>query len=65
MISIVFVLRLTLTILIIFAFYVLRALSISMGDTGTIPAVLAAWIPDLTLAVLGGFLYYRKVYTIS
>ena len=53
------------TILIIFAFYVLRALSISMGDTGTIPAVLAAWIPDLTLAVLGGFLYYRKVYTIS
>lgn len=53
------------TILIIFAFYVLRALSISMGDTGTIPAVLAAWVPDLTLAVLGGFLYYRKVYTIS
>ncbi|MBP3846891.1 LptF/LptG family permease [bacterium] len=53
------------TILIIFAFYVLRALSISMGDAGTIPAVLAAWIPDLTLTILGGFLYYRKVYTIS
>ena len=52
------------TILIIFAFYVLRALSISMGGAGTIPPALAAWIPDLVLAVLGGILYYRKVYTI-
>lgn len=53
------------TILIIFAFYVLRALSISMGGAGTIPPALAAWIPDFVLAVLGGFLYYRKVYTIE
>jgi lipopolysaccharide export system permease protein len=53
------------TILIIFAFYVLRALSISMGGAGTIPPGLAAWIPDLVLAILGGILYYKKVYTIS
>ena len=53
------------TILIIFAFYVLRALSISMGGAGTIPPYLAAWIPDFVLAVLGGILYYKKVYTIS
>ena len=53
------------TILIIFAFYVLRALSISMGEAGTIPPNLAAWIPDVTLAILGSILYYRKVYTIS
>ena len=53
------------TILIIFAFYVLRALSISMGEAGTIPPYLAAWVPDATLAFLGGILYYRKVYTIS
>lgn len=53
------------TILIIFAFYVLRALSISMGEAGTIPPVLAAWIPDVVLAVLGSILYYKKVYTIS
>jgi len=53
------------TILIIFAFYVLRALSISMGEAGTIPPSLAAWIPNLTLAVIGSILYYRKVYTIS
>lgn len=53
------------TILIIFAFYILRALSISMGGAGTIPPFLAAWIPNLILAVLGGILYYKKVYTIS
>ena len=53
------------TILIIFAFYVLRALSISMGEAGTIPPYLAAWVPNATLAFLGGILYYRKVYTIS
>ncbi len=53
------------TILIIFAFYVLRALSISMGEAGTIPPALAAWVPDATLAFLGSILYYRKVYTIS
>ena len=53
------------TILIIFAFYVLRALSISMGEAGTIPSALAAWVPDATLAFLGSILYYRKVYTIS
>ncbi len=53
------------TILIIFSFYVLRALSISMGEAGTIPPNLAAWVPDATLALLGCILYYRKVYTIS
>lgn len=53
------------TILIIFAFYVLRALSISMGGAGTIPPYMAAWIPDIILAILGGILYYKKVYTIS
>ena len=53
------------TILIIFAFYVLRALSISMGEAGTIPPSLAAWVPDATLAFLGSILYYKKVYTIS
>ena len=53
------------TILIIFAFYVLRALSISMGEAGTIPPYLAAWVPNATLAFLGSILYYRKVYTIS
>lgn len=53
------------SILIIFAFYVLRALSISFGSAGTISPYLAAWLPDIILSVLGGYLYYRKVYTIE
>lgn len=53
------------SILIIFAFYVLRALSISFGNAGTINPILAAWLPDLILALWGAWLYYKKVYTIT
>lgn len=53
------------SILIIFAFYVLRALSISFGNAGSIPPFLAAWLPDVILAVFGAYLYYKKVYTIE
>lgn len=53
------------SILIIFAFYVLRALSISFGNAGSINACLAAWLPDLILAAWGAWLYYKKVYTIE
>lgn len=52
------------SILIIFAFYVLRALSISFGSAGTINPFIAAWLPDIILALLGAWLYYKKVYTI-
>ncbi len=53
------------TILIIFAFYVLRALAVSFGNAGTINPYLAAWLPDIILALLGAWLYYKKVYTIE
>ncbi len=53
------------SILIIFTFYVLRALSISFGSAGTISPYLAAWLPDIILIVFGGILYYKKVYTIA
>lgn len=53
------------SILIIFLYYVLRALSISFGQTGAIPAYLAAWLPIIIISVLGAFLYWRKVYTIT
>jgi lipopolysaccharide export system permease protein len=45
------------SILIIFAFYVLRALSISFGSAGTINPFIAAWLPDIILAILGTWLY--------
>lgn len=53
------------SILIIFAFYVLRAFSISLGSAGKINPCFAAWLPDILLLLWGSWLYYKKVYTIS
>ena len=53
------------SILIIFIFYVLRALSISFGSEGVINPCLAAWLPNIILTILGTWLYYKKVYTIE
>lgn len=52
-------------ILIIFAYYVIRALSISFGEAGSIAPFLAACLPNIILTVMGTWLYYKKVYTIS
>ena len=55
------------SILIIFAYYVLRALSISFGEhsSNMLLVSLAAWIPNIILTIWGIWLYYKKVYTIS
>lgn len=53
------------SILILFTYYLIRALSISFGENGNIPAFLGAWAPNLILTALGAWLYYKKVYTIS
>src|SRR5574344_313714 len=52
------------SILIIFAYYLIRALSISFGEAGTINPFLAAWLPNIVLTAFGGLMYYRKVFTI-
>ena len=52
------------SILIIFAYYVVRALSLSFGEAGSLTPFLAAWLPNLVLTVWGTFMYYKKVYTI-
>lgn len=53
------------SILIIFAYYVMRALSISFGEAGSLPPFFAAWLPNILLIVWGSYLYYKKVYTIE
>lgn len=53
------------SILIIFAYYLIRALSISFGEEGSIPPFIAAWMANIILFALGSILYYRKVYTIT
>ena len=52
------------SILIIFAYYLIRALSISFGEAGTLVPILAAFMPNIILTIIGVGLYYRKVYTI-
>ncbi|MBE7703767.1 MAG: YjgP/YjgQ family permease [Cyanobacteria bacterium SIG28] len=52
------------SILIIFAYYLIRALSISFGEAGTLLPIFAAFMPNIILTVIGIGLYYRKVYTI-
>ncbi len=53
------------SILIIFVYYLIRALSISFGEAGAFSAFVAAFLPNIILAVSGVFLYYRKVFTIT
>ena len=53
------------SILIIFAYYLIRALSISFGEAGAMPAFIAAWLPNIILAIVGSIMYYKKVYKIS
>ena len=52
------------SILIIFAYYLIRALSISFGEAGSLAPVLAAFMPNIILSIIGVGLYYRKVFTI-
>lgn len=53
------------SILIIFVYYLLRALSISFGESGALPPILAAWTANLILTLGGAWMYYKKVYTIQ
>ena len=53
------------SILIIFIFYLLRAFAFSLGESGKLEPIVAAWMPNVTLFALGAFLYWKKAYTIS
>ena len=53
------------SILIIFIYYLIRALSISFGESGKLEPFLAAWMPNIVLTIWGMILYYKKVFTIE
>ena len=53
------------SIFIIFAYYLIRALSLSFGQAGTLNPFLAAFLPNIILSIVGAGLYYRKVFTIT
>ena len=52
------------SIIIIFIYYVIRAFSLNLGATGTIPPVLAAWLPVISIMAVVGYLFYKKAYKI-
>ena len=52
------------SILIIFVYYVIRAFSLNLGETGTIHPLLAAWLPVIIITTIGLILFYKKAYKI-
>ena len=52
------------SILVLFLFYILRALAISLGQAQMITPLFAAWLPNVILLILGYYLYRQKAYHI-
>ena len=52
------------SILIIFFYYLIRAFSISFGQSEVLIPIVAAWLPNIVIALVGLFLYYKRAYTI-
>lgn len=53
------------SVLIIFVYYLVRALSLNLGETRAISPFLAAWLPVISIFAIGAVLYYKKAYKIS
>lgn len=52
------------SILIIFFYYLVRAFSISFGQSEVIGPLLAVWLPNIVIGSIGLYLYYKRAYTI-
>lgn len=53
------------SVMIIFVYYVIRAFSLNLGETKAISPFFAAWLPVISIAIIGWILYYRKAHTIT
>lgn len=52
------------SILIIFCYYILRAISSSMGEAQIIEPLFAAWMPNIIVFLTGCLLFYRKEFVV-
>lgn len=52
------------SIMVIFVYYVIRALSMNLGNGGKVPPFLAAWLPVIIISAIGAWLFYKKAYKI-
>ncbi len=48
-----------LTVLIVLLYYTLFTIAVALGETGRLPAALAAWLPNLFVGGAGGVLLWR------
>lgn len=48
-----------LSILIVFVYYIVMTWALTLGQSGKIPPVLAAWLPDIVGLIIGGYFVYR------
>jgi len=48
-----------LSVLIVFAYYVVMSFSRALGEAGYLPALLAAWFPNGVFLLVGGYFARR------
>jgi lipopolysaccharide export system permease protein len=53
-------LGLGISVLVIFVYYVLMFVSMALGQTGALPALVAAWLPNVIALGIGGFHINRR-----
>ena len=52
------------SIIVIFCYYLIRAVSSSFGEAQILEPFIAAWLPNFIVLSLGTFLFYRKAYLV-
>lgn len=52
------------SIVVIFCYYILRAVSSSLGEAQILEPFIAAWLPNIIVLFLGSYLFYRKAYLV-
>ena len=53
------------SILIIFLYYLLRAVSTSLGEAQILDPLFAAWFPNIIVIISGGLMFYRKEFLVK
>ena len=51
------------SVIVIFFYYLLRALSMSLGEIELLHPLVAAWLPNVVILILGLYLLHRKNYS--
>ncbi|MEI8378290.1 MAG: LptF/LptG family permease [bacterium] len=49
---------------VIFTYYILKALSVSLGETCMLPAFVAVWMPNIVIGSAGAYMFYKKAFKI-